>query len=77
MHNFTFTSQAVTVKVMTTVTFANDDDIPSRLMANDGSFRSAARDTNDKYSLSVTSAGDFPCCRGLHPPMQGTIKVTP
>jgi plastocyanin len=75
--NFTFTPQNITVKAGSTVTFENDDDIPHLVAANDGSFRSAALDTKDKFAFSFTKVGDFPYFCALHPHMQGKVTVVP
>ncbi|TIS53265.1 cupredoxin family copper-binding protein [Mesorhizobium sp.] len=77
IENFAFTPQTLTVKVGTTVTFENDDDIPHLVVANDASFRSKALDTGDTYVFTFTKAGDFAYFCGLHPHMQGTITVAP
>jgi plastocyanin len=77
IENFAFTPKTLTVKVGTTVTFENDDDIPHLVVANDASFRSKALDTGDSYAFTFTKAGDFSYFCGLHPHMQGTISVAP
>jgi plastocyanin len=76
IENFAFTPQDLTVKLGTTVTFRNDDDIPHLVVATDNSFRSGALDTGDTYAFTFTKAGDFPYFCGLHPHMQGKITVT-
>ena len=48
--NFTFEPPVLTVKVGTTVTWVNDDDIPHLVSEKDGKFRSSALDTGDKFS---------------------------
>jgi plastocyanin len=75
--NFAFTPDKLTVKAGTTVTFENDDDIPHEVVANDGTFRSKALDTGDRYAFTFGKPGDFPYFCGLHPHMQGKITVTP
>jgi len=75
--NFAFTPQELTVKPGTTVTFENDDDIPHLVVATDGSFRSKALDTGDKYAFTFSKPGDFAYFCGLHPHMQGKITVGP
>ena len=75
--NFAFTPQNLTVKPGTTVTFENDDDIPHLVVATDGSFRSKALDTGDKYVFTFSKPGDFAYFCGLHPHMQGKISVGP
>ena len=75
--NFMFDKMTLTVRPGTTVTWVNDDDIPHTVVAKDLSFRSKALDTGDSYSFTAGKAGDYPYFCGLHPHMQGTIKVTP
>jgi plastocyanin len=75
--NFAFTPPILTVKVGTTVTFENDDDIPHLVVANDAAFRSKALDTGDTYAFTFTKAGDYAYYCGLHPHMQGKITVAP
>jgi plastocyanin len=72
--NFTFTPAALTVKVGTTVTWSNHDDIPHTVVSA-GKFRSKALDTDDSYSFTFTAAGDYTYFCSLHPHMTGTIKV--
>ena len=72
--NFTFTPAALTVKVGTTVTWSNHDDIPHTVVSA-GKFRSKALDTDDSYSFTFTAAGDYSYFCSLHPHMTGTIKV--
>jgi len=72
--NFTFQPAELTVKVGTTVTWTNRDDIP-HLVVSAGKFRSKALDTDDKFSFTFTAAGDYKYFCSLHPHMTGTIKV--
>jgi len=72
--NFTFEPAKLTVKAGTTVTWINRDDIP-HLVVLPGKFRSEALDTNDKFSFTFTTAGDYKYFCSLHPHMTGMIKV--
>jgi plastocyanin len=72
--NFTFEPKALTVKIGTTVTWKNRDDIPHMLVAA-GKFRSKTLDTDDSFSFTFTSAGDYSYFCSLHPHMTGMIKV--
>ena len=72
--NFTFEPALLTVKVGTTVTWKNRDDIPHTVVSA-GKFRSKAMDTDDSYSFTFTAAGDYTYFCSLHPHMTGTIKV--
>ncbi len=75
--NFSFGPTPLTVRVGTTVVFENDDDIPHTVRADDGSFKSKALDTLDKYSVTLTKAGEYDYFCSLHPRMTGKIIVTP
>lgn len=72
--NFTFSPASVTVKVGDTVTWTNRDDIPHAIVSA-GKFRSKALDTDNSFSFTFTTAGDYPYFCSLHPHMTGTIKV--
>ena len=72
--NFTFQPAALTVKVGTTVTWKNHDDIPHTIVSA-GKFRSKTLDSDDNYSFTFTSAGEYKYFCSLHPHMTGTIKV--
>jgi plastocyanin len=72
--NFTFAPAQLTVKVGTTVTWKNRDDIP-HLVVSAGKFRSKALDTDDSFSFTFTSPGDYKYFCSLHPHMTGTITV--
>ncbi|MBS0532065.1 MAG: cupredoxin family copper-binding protein [Proteobacteria bacterium] len=72
--NFTFEPAQLTVKVGTTVTWKNSDDIPHTVVSA-GKFRSKALDTDDSYSFTFTSTGDYKYFCSLHPHMVGMIKV--
>ncbi len=72
--NFTFAPAELTVKVGTTVTWTNHDDIPHTVVSA-GKFRSKTLDTDDGFSFTFTAAGDYKYFCSLHPHMTGTIKV--
>lgn len=72
--NFTFAPAELAVKVGDTVTWTNHDDIPHTVVSA-GKFRSKAMDTDDKYTFTFTSAGDYKYFCSLHPHMTGMIKV--
>ena len=72
--NFVFEPAELTVKVGTTVTWTNRDDIP-HLIVSAGKFRSKTPDTDDKFSYTFTAAGDYKYFCSLHPHMTGMIKV--
>jgi len=72
--NFVFQPAELKIKVGTTVTWTNRDDIPHTVVSA-GKFRSKALDTDDKFSFTFTNAGDYKYFCSLHPHMTGMIKV--
>jgi len=72
--NFVFQPAELSVKVGTTVTWTNRDDIPHTVVSA-GKFRSKTLDTDDKFSFTFTTAGDYKYFCSLHPHMTGMIKV--
>jgi amicyanin len=72
--NFTFTPPELNVKVGDTVTWTNHDDIPHTVVSA-GKFRSKALDTDDTYSFTFATAGEYKYFCSLHPHMTGMIKV--
>ena len=72
--NFVFQPAELRIKVGTTVTWTNRDDIPHTVMSA-GKFRSKTLDTDDKFSFTFTNAGDYKYFCSLHPHMMGMIKV--
>jgi plastocyanin len=72
--NFTFQPAELTVKVGTTVTWTNRDDIPHTVVSA-GKFRSKTMDTDDSFTFTFTAAGDYKYFCSLHPHMTGMIKV--
>lgn len=72
--NFTFSPAQISVKVGDTVTWTNHDDIPHTVVSA-GKFRSQALDTDNSFSFTFASSGDYTYFCSLHPHMTGTIKV--
>jgi plastocyanin len=72
--NFVFQPAELKIKVGTTVTWTNRDDIPHTIVSA-GKFRSKTLDTDDKFSFTFTGAGDYKYFCSLHPHMTGMIKV--
>ena len=73
--NFVFEPARVTVKVGTTVTWTNHDDVPHTVTAVDKSFSSGALDTDDKFSHQFTTPGTYAYFCSIHPTMTGQIIV--
>jgi plastocyanin len=72
--NFVFQPAQLNVKVGTTVTWTNRDDIPHTVVCV-GKFRSKTMDTDDSFSFTFTAAGDYKYFCSLHPHMTGMIRV--
>jgi plastocyanin len=75
--NFAFTPAALTVTAGTTVTWKNEDDSPHRIGDKNGTFKSAALDTDDSFSHTFAAPGEYPYICTIHPYMVGTIIVKP
>lgn len=75
--NFTFTPADLTVTAGTTVTWKNADDSPHRIGDKNGTFKSAALDTDDTFSHTFTAPGEYPYICTIHPYMVGKIIVKP
>jgi amicyanin len=73
--NFTFADKSLTVKAGTTVTWTNQDDIPHTVTSTNNQFKSKALDTNDTFSFTFTTPGNYEYFCSLHPHMTGTIVV--
>lgn len=73
--NFAFGPQSLTVKVGTTVTWTNRDDIPHTVVSSDGVFKSKARDTDETFSFKFDKAGTYSYFCSLHPKMTGEVVV--
>jgi plastocyanin len=75
--NFAFAPTTLTVTAGTTVTWKNEDDSPHRIGDKDGTFRSAALDTDDTFSHTFAAPGEYPYICTIHPYMIGKIIVKP
>ena len=75
--NFTFTPATLTVAAGTAVTWKNEDDSPHRIGDKDGTFKSAALDTDDTFSHTFATPGVYPYICTIHPYMAGKIVVKP
>ena len=75
--NFVYSPVPLTVKVGTTVTWINHDDMPHTVDSTQGKFKSAALDTDDKFEFRFTEAGEYPFYCRIHPKMTGKIIVPP
>jgi plastocyanin len=75
--NFTFKPGTIMVPVGTTVVWENDDDIPHTVVSLDGTFRSPALDTEDKFRFTFDTPGTFEYFCSLHPHMTAKVVVAP
>jgi amicyanin len=73
--NFVFEPARLTVKVGTTVNWTNRDDIPHTVASKERLFKSKALDTDESYSYTFTTPGEYDYFCSLHPHMTGTIVV--
>jgi plastocyanin len=75
--NFAFTPATLTVTAGTTVTWKNEDDSPHRIGDKNGTFKSAALDTDDTFAHTFAAPGEYPYICTIHPYMVGKIIVKP
>jgi len=75
--NFSFEPAAIVVKAGTTVTWTNADDIPHTIAQNDKQFKSPPLDTDDHWSFTFTTPGEYHYFCSLHSRMVGTVIVQP
>jgi plastocyanin len=75
--NFAFAPATLTVTAGATVTWKNEDDSPHRIGDKNGTFKSAALDTDDTFSHTFAAAGEYPYICTIHPYMVGKIIVKP
>lgn len=73
--NFVFGPQTVKVRVGTTVTWTNRDDIPHTVVSTDGVFKSKALDTDDKFAFTPTHPGTYKYYCSIHPKMTAELMV--
>jgi plastocyanin len=75
--NFHYTPPSLVVAPGTTVTWTNADDSPHTVREKDGKFKSAALDTDDTFSQTLTAPGEYEYFCSIHPYMTGKIVVKP
>ena len=75
--NFAFAPAALTVTAGTTVTWKNEDDSPHRIGEKNGTFKSAALDTDEIFSHTFAVPGEYAYICTIHPYMAGKIIVQP
>jgi plastocyanin len=74
--NFAFEPKVLSVNAGTTVTWTNRDDVPHLIISATGKFaNSSVLDTDQSYSLTMPTPGEYPYFCSLHPKMIGKIVV--
>ena len=75
--NFAFAPANLTVTAGTTVTWKNEDDSPHRIGDKNGTFKSAALDTDETFSHTFAVPGEYAYICTIHTYMAGKIIVKP
>src|SRR3954452_2303680 len=75
--DYAFGPSSISVEPGTAVTWVNEDETPHTIADKGKTFRSAALDTNDRFSYSFTQPGEFTYYCTIHPMMVGKIIVKP
>jgi plastocyanin len=73
--NFTFSPNALTLPVGSTIRWTNKDDIPHNVVSEDKSFKSKVMDTDEQFSYTFTKPGTYTYFCSIHPKMTGKIIV--
>jgi plastocyanin len=72
---FVFAPQEITVARGATVTWVNHDQEVHSVISKEGRFVSSGLDTDDRFTFTFDTKGDFAYLCGLHPHMTGVIHV--
>jgi plastocyanin len=73
--NFSFAPATATVRVGSTITWTNRDDIPHTVVSTDQKFKSPVLDTGEQFSHRFDTAGTYKYFCSIHPRMTGQIVV--
>jgi plastocyanin len=73
--NFSFGPATLTVAAGTMVTWTNRDDIPHTVVSTEGTFKSKAVDTDEKFSYTFAKPGTYSYFCSIHPKMTGKVVV--
>jgi len=73
--NFSFAPKSLNVKLGTSVTWTNRDDIPHNVVSTEKKFSSPVLDTDQSFSFRFQQPGSYPYFCKIHPMMTGTIVV--
>lgn len=75
--SFTFSPATLTVKVGTTVTWTNNDDVPHSIVADPSGadFKSGNFGKGESFSFTFNKVGEFAYHCGVHPSMKAKVVV--
>jgi 3',5'-cyclic-AMP phosphodiesterase len=73
--NFTFDPASLEIPPRTKVTWTNHDDQPHTVTSTKKAFASPALDTDDHFSFTFDTAGEYPYYCKIHPRMTGKVVV--
>jgi plastocyanin len=77
IRNMHYNPANLTIAAGTTVTWVNKDESPHTVTDKGLAFRSAALDTDERFSHTFMSPGEFTYFCTIHPMMVGRIIVRP
>ncbi|HEX7894570.1 MAG TPA: cupredoxin family copper-binding protein [Terriglobales bacterium] len=72
---FDFSPMTLTVKVGTTVTWKNMDEVSHTVVSPDGTFRSEELDEGDTFTFKFVKPGTYKYACSIHPKMMASIVV--
>ena len=75
IRQMTFSPSTLTITAGTKVTWVNDDDMPHTVTDKGRVFRSAALDTEERFSFTFATSGEFTYFCAIHPSMVGRVIV--
>ncbi len=73
--NYSFMPGDLSVAAGTTVTWVNHDDVPHTVRNSDGTIKSKALDTDDKFSMTFDKPGTYEYFCSIHPKMTAKVVV--
>jgi plastocyanin len=73
--NYSFAPAEITLTPGTTVSWVNHYDVPHTVKSNDGTFKSKALDTDDKFTMTFDKPGVYEYFCSIHPRMTAKIVV--
>lgn len=76
IRDYAFSPASLQVKVGSTVTVTNADDVAHTLTAKDKSFDTGRLEPGKSATVTLRTTGTFAYVCSFHPYMQGTIQVT-